>query len=187
VVVGRPAGQAASSERVLLVGLMATGKTAVGTALADQLGWRYLDNDTLVAAAAGAALDPLVRARGVTALRVAEAAALDAVLAEEPPLVAGVAAGVVEDPTGRRRLADADATVVWLRARPETLAARVGAGGSRPWLRPDPLTAFTLMATRRADSYAAVADLVVDVDGVDAPEVARRIAAHVTAARGEPS
>ena len=36
--------------RVVLVGLMASGKSTVGRALAGQLGWPYRDNDELLAA-----------------------------------------------------------------------------------------------------------------------------------------
>jgi shikimate kinase len=167
-------GAVAHPSRVLLVGLMAVGKSTVGTILAHRLDARYLDNDALVAATAGASLQALLARDGKAGLRQAESAALGVALDTPPPVVAGVAAGVAESPSDRARLATADATVVWLRASPETLAARVAGGGERPWLRPDPLAAFIRMQAERDPFYADVADLVCDVDDASADEIAGR-------------
>lgn len=183
--------------RVLLVGLMAVGKSTVGRLLAGRLDARYLDNDNLVASAVGATKLTLLARDGVAALREAESAALGVALAAVPPVVAGIAAGVVDAVPDRARLAAADATVAWLRARPATLAARVasldpapgdggGDGGGagtaeRPWLRPDPLAAFTTMQSVRGPFYAEVSDLVCDVDDADADRIAERIECFVRA------
>lgn len=168
---------------MLLVGLMATGKSTVGRLVADRLGCDYVDNDALVDAAVGALLAPLLAERGTAALRSAESAAMRLALGYPAPMVAGIAAGVVEDATNRRLLAGVDALVVWLRARPETLAARVGDGGDRPWLWPDPLAAFTRMAVGRAAWYDEVSDLVVDVDDAEPERLADRIVRAARATR----
>ena len=52
---------------------------------------------------------------------------LAAACADASPSVVSVAGGAVLSPDNRRLIA-ASGTVVWLRARPETLAARVGDG-----------------------------------------------------------
>jgi shikimate kinase len=170
-----------ASRSVLLVGLMAVGKSTIGRELAGRLGYRYLDNDDLVAAAAGTSLAALLHRDGTGGLRRAESAALTVALSLPPAVVAGVAAGVVDEPADRARLVAAAAVVVWLRARPATLAARVGDGGGRPWLRPDPLAAFERMATARAARYAEVADLVVDVDDLQPAAAADVIVRFVRA------
>jgi shikimate kinase len=36
------------SARILLVGMMATGKSSVGRAISERTGWPYVDNDELV-------------------------------------------------------------------------------------------------------------------------------------------
>jgi shikimate kinase len=150
--------------RVLLMGLMATGKSTVGRLLAARLDARYVDNDELVRLATGTALEDLRRREGTTGLRAAESMALTAALELPPPAVAGVAAGVVLDPADRERLAATDAIIVWLRARPGTLAGRVAGDGDRPWLRPDPIAAFSRMVEERYALYEALSDLTVDVD-----------------------
>jgi len=157
--------------RVLLIGAMGAGKSTVGAALAARTGWPYLDNDLLLQRAAGATAPELLARDGEPALRAAERAALDAVLALPGPLVAGVAGGVVVDPDDRRRLRDGG-HVVWLRARPETLAERVGAGVGRAWLGDDPAAALRRLVAERAALYEEVATQVVDVDVLLPDEVA---------------
>ena len=163
------------SARVLLVGMMGAGKTTVGRALATATGWPYLDNDELVRRASGRSAPELLAAEGETALRAAESSALTEVLGMPPPLVAGVATGVVLDAADRERLTTADATVVWLRATVETLAARVGEGAGRAWLQPDPQTALRQLAAVREPLLAEIADVVVDVDSAAPEDVAATI------------
>lgn len=166
-------------QKVLLIGLMGTGKTTVGRLLAARMAARYLDNDELVLIAAGSALEELRRREGEAGLRAAESEALTEALDVPAPVVAGVAAGVVRNPADRARLAATDATVVWLRARPETLARRVAGGGDRPWLRPDPLAVFQRMAQERYDQYEAISDLIVDVDDRIPEQVVDAIVAYL--------
>ena len=75
--------------------------------------------------------------------------------------------------------------MVWLRARPETLAARVGKGTGRPLLNDDPAEAVARLSAERAPFYAEVADLVIDVDDLGAAEVARRVVDAVVDAQVE--
>ena len=80
------------------------------------------------------------------------------------------------NPDNRRHIA-ASGTVVWLRARPQTLAARVGDGAGRPLLDDDPAAALVDLNAVRAPLYAEVADIVIDVDDLSPAEVAERILA----------
>jgi shikimate kinase len=72
-------------------------------------------------------------------------------------------------------MSESDAYVVWLRASVETILERVGDGGDRPWLAPDPETAIRRLAQGRDPLYAEVADLTVDVDTLDAAAIADRV------------
>src|SRR3954471_23418666 len=101
-------------DRVLLVGMMGAGKTTVGHAVADRLGWPYYDNDDLLRRAAGVDTPTVLDKRGEAALRRAESAALTVALTAAGPLVAGVAGGVITDPLDRQRLRGGG-FVVWLR------------------------------------------------------------------------
>ena len=161
--------------RVLLIGMMGAGKTSVGRALAKRTGWTYRDNDEIVADVEGIATDELQRQGGRDALRAAEARALARVLSDEPPLIAGVAGGVIESAADRDRLAAPAAFVVYLHAPIEVLVERVGNGDGRPWLQPDPEAAMRRLFAGREPLYREVADLVVETQHGDAEQHADQI------------
>ena len=88
--------RAGSGTRVLLLGMLGSGKTSVGEEIAARTGWAYRDNDSLVAELAGVPTADRLERDGVAALRDAESAALRRAVDDPGPLVAGVAGGVVE-------------------------------------------------------------------------------------------
>ena len=163
--------------RVLLVGMMGAGKTSVGRALETRTGWPYVDNDEAVQRLTGLDTASLEEARGVGALRRAEADGLHRALTAEPPLVAGVAGGVVESDADAAALRDADAFVVYLHTPIDVLVARVGDGDGRPFLQPDPEAALRRLYAGREPRYREVADLVVDTTRGDADSHAEQILA----------
>lgn len=166
-----------SPARVLLVGMMGAGKTSVGRALAARTGWGYRDNDEIVADGEGVPTDELLQRGGRDALRAAESRALSRVLETDPPLIAGVAGGVIESPDDRKRLAAPDVFVVYLQAPIELLVERVGSGEGRPWLQTDPEKAMRRLFEGREPLYREVADLVVNTQEGDAEQHADRILA----------
>jgi shikimate kinase len=166
--------------RVLLLGMMGAGKTSVGSALSARTGWPYRDNDEIVASIAGQPTKELQRGHGVAALRAAESEALARVLSSEPPLIAGVAGGVVEVAADRDRLRDADGLVVYLHTPVEVLVGRVGDGAGRPWLQPDPAAALRALFDGREPHYRELADLVVDTTEGDAAAQADRVYAELS-------
>jgi shikimate kinase len=156
---------------IVLAGMMGSGKTTIGKALARATGRRYVDNDELVEHATGHSSKELFEHGGTPAVRGAEADALRAALSEPGDAVLGVAAGVVLDTRLRDALVDSGLPVVWLRAAPETLARRVLAdhagSGHRPWHAAGSMSPEEWLAQeteRRSPLYAEIADLTVDVD-----------------------
>jgi shikimate kinase len=168
------------SRHVLLIGMMGAGKTTVGEAVAARLGWDYRDSDADVMAATGRTVPELFESEGEAAFRQAESEVLAQACARPEPSVISVAGGAVLA-EGNRVLLARSGTVVWLRARPETLAARVGDGVGRPLLERDPLGSLTRLNAERAPLYQALADLIIDVDDLSADAVASTIVAEVAA------
>jgi shikimate kinase len=158
--------------------MMGAGKTTVGRLLAAELGWPYADSDEAVEAATGRSVAELFEEGGEPSFRAAESAALSQALAGDGPGVVSVAGGAVLDPANRALLRRSG-TVVWLRARPQTLAARLGEGAGRPLLAAGPAAALARLDEVRRPLYAEVADAVVDVDGLDPEEVAAAVRAAV--------
>jgi shikimate kinase len=159
---------------LLLVGMMGAGKSTTGQLLAQRLGWAYRDSDADVEAVTGLTVPALFDRDGEAAFRKAEADVLATACANASPLVVSVAGGAVLYP-GNRALIKKSGTVIWLRARPETLAARVGDGTGRPLLGDDPGEAMARLSAERAPYYAEVADIVIDVDDLTPSDVAARI------------
>jgi shikimate kinase len=168
-------------DRVLLVGMMGAGKTTIGHALSSVLGWRYYDNDELLARAVGKDTRRVEEEDGVQALRRAESAALDVALSLGGPLIAGVAGGIVTDPLDLVRLHDGG-FVVWLRVDLATLATRV-AGTDRPWIGSSPAAAMSRLYAGREPLYRAAATLVVDEDQTTPELIALAIADRLATAR----
>ena len=167
---------------VMLIGMMGAGKTTVGRLLAGRWGWPYVDSDTEVEAATGHTVRELFESGGEKAYRPLESAALRAAVASGTPAVIGVAGGAVLDPANRALLEGAG-TVVWLRARPSTLAVRAVSGTHRPLIDTDPAGVLERLEAERRPLYEALADVVVDVDDIDAAEVAARVEAALASPR----
>jgi len=172
------------AERLLLVGMMGAGKTTVGAALADRIGWAFVDSDAEVVTRAGRSVAEIWNAGGEAAFRAEETAALAALLSRPGRTVVGVAGGAVLDPANRD-LIRAGGPVVWLRAGLATLAARVGSGAGRPLLDADPAGNLRRLDTERRALYADLADLVVDVDGLDPGQVAELIVTELRGSLGQ--
>lgn len=164
----------AGPPRLLLVGMMGAGKTTAGQAAAARLGWQYLDSDSEVVADTGRTVPEIFATDGEEAFRAAESKALAEAVSGDRPMVVSVAGGAVLDPANRALLRRSG-MVVWLRARPETLAARVGDGAGRPLLGSDPQSAVRALYQVRRPLYEEVADHVVDVDDLSPDQVASRL------------
>ena len=166
-------------DHVVLVGLMGSGKSRVAPLVAARLGRPVVDVDALVEARAGVSVADLFARDGEAAFRSAEAAALADALADPVPAVVAAGGGAVLEAASRERLGRA-AQVVWLRARPAALAARLGEGRGRPLLAgAPPLEVLARLADERRPAYEAVSDAVVDVDEASPAEVAGAVVAAV--------
>lgn len=164
-----------TDRKVLLVGMMGSGKSTVGAALAVRLGCAYLDNDALLVRTTGMDGPELLERQGSEALQLAESKVLTLQLGMPAPIVAGLAGGVVLSETDRARISGAGAHVVWLRATVAVLARRVGGGTGRARLGEDPAGALRVLASERNPFYEQLADQVVDVDALSTAAVARAV------------
>lgn len=184
---GPPAGTVGP---VVLVGMMATGKTTVGRQVAEQLGRRLFDSDAMIEERTGRTVAQLWHDGGETGYRSLETGALDDALSARPPGVVAAAGGVVLAPANRERLQRASedgAVVIWLRAEPDVLAARVRPGDHRPLLAGDPVGTLRRLAAERETLYAEVADRVLDIDRRPASDIAAAVLAEVAAVAAERS
>jgi shikimate kinase len=165
-----------SDNHVVLVGMMGAGKTAVGELLAKRLDRPFFDVDAWIEDEEGVSIATIFETRGEAAFRELEASVVPSFLAGSTACVLSVGGGAVTDERSRGVLVGPE-RVVWLRARHDTLAARVGDGSHRPLLagQHDVASSLARLAEQRAPLYTSVADVIVDVDDLSPDEVVERI------------
>jgi shikimate kinase len=150
--------------RIVLVGLMGSGKTTVGRILAMRLGWPLLDSDAQLHATTGLTARQIRDADGTVALHEAEARALLDALAVGGQRVIGAAASVIENPGARAALSKPGVIAIWLRGSPALLAARFHSA-HRPIYGSDPEAVARDQARVRDPLFASLNPIVIDIDG----------------------
>lgn len=167
---GEPVPEA-PTRSIALVGLSGSGKSTIAPLLASRLGYGdSVDLDRLIERRFGRSVDEIFAEDGEAAFRRAEADALAEALAG-PPVVIATGGGIVLQ-QDNRSLLRSRATVVWLRASPTHLAERLAdTTEARPLLAGDAQFALDRLASEREALYSEVADLTVDVEGLDVASV----------------
>ncbi len=145
---------------VVLVGMMGSGKTAVGGALARILGVPFLDSDTEIVRAANMSIAEIFQRDGEPFFRQKETQVITRLLETERGILStGGGAYLAE---ANRQVISGKGVAVWLRAELDLLWNRVKHKTTRPLLRTDdPKATLTALAEAREPIYA-LADLVVD-------------------------
>lgn len=159
---------------IVLLGLMGSGKTTVGSLLARRLDRPFVDGDARLEAMTGRTAAQLAEERGADVLHRLEVEVLARSLADHPEPVIAAAAAVVLDPRVPSLLAGAWS--VWLRADAVELAGRLSGGDDhRPRGGGDLLGMLREMARSRDPLYARIADASVDARHATPAAIMRRI------------
>ncbi|MBI5314193.1 MAG: 3-dehydroquinate synthase [Methylocystis sp.] len=168
-----PAPQALNDERALavraalngraivLVGMMGSGKSAIGQRLAGRLGLPFVDADAeIVAAAAGMSIPEIFAKYGERYFRDGERRVIMRLL-NGGPVVLATGGGAFLDPRTRDRIAERGVSV-WLDADLKTLLKRVRRKNDRPLLQTeDPEETLRQLLEARRPLYE-LADLRVE-------------------------
>jgi shikimate kinase len=163
---------------LVIVGLMGSGKTTLGTRLAARLGREFLDNDVLLEARTRSDAAQLRREHGEAALHGLESDVLIDALASRPFAVIAAAASTIDRADVRTALRD-HAFVVWLEASVDELTERLRDPGRRPLPR-DPRSTLRHQVEARSARFASVADVVIDTTDRDPQTVLDEVMARLT-------
>lgn len=165
---------------VIVLGLMGSGKTSIGTRVAARLERPLLDGDEILQARhGGRTAAQIADADGLDALHELEAAIALEALAHPTPAVVAPAASIVERDDVRAAIGEH--TLVWLTAPATYLAERAVRKDHRPLLDAgDPVALFDAQLARRQPLVLPLADLVVDVEATSKDDAAEAIAALVS-------
>ncbi|HUU45296.1 MAG TPA: shikimate kinase [Acidobacteriota bacterium] len=179
---------------IYIAGFMGTGKSAVGTALAERLGLPFVDLDEVIVRQQGRPIVDIFHDEGEAAFRRYESIALELTAAGPraaialgggTPIIATNVATIRA--TGHTILLTADWRTTWERVRHDR---------ARPLLRPifadtedvPDLEAFIAHAEPilqgRWDAYQAVADMTLDTSRQSVGDAVDRIAAWLTREKG---
>ena len=160
--------------------MMGAGKSAVGRALAAHLGVPFVDSDAEIERAAGRPIAAIFQHEGEARFRERERAAIAAWAGRAAVVALG--GGAIAQPGAAERLA-ASGAVVYLKAAPETLLARVGEARRRPLLHglddAGRLAEIRRLLEERAAAYES-AEIVVQTDDRDVEAVAAAVAEELT-------
>jgi len=170
-----------TAQAVFLVGFMGTGKTAVGQALSQRLGWRFEDLDISIAARERRTIGEIFRESGEEHFRKLEHAALSELVGAVEAgsrFVVAVGGGAFVQPRNAELLASEKIATVFLDTPLEELWERCGAPGEaeRP-LRSDPAQ-FRMLFETRLPFYQR-ASVTVRTSGKSVDQVAEEVLEHL--------
>jgi shikimate kinase len=157
---------------IVLVGFMGTGKTAVGTMLAESLNMRFIDMDKVIVEREGRSIPEIFARDGEEHFRTLEKG-LTRELASGSDMVIATGGGIVLDQQNIRDFAG-NALVVCLHARPETILHRVQSDSNRPLLDGDKSRKIHKILGERRHLYDAIDDRIY-TDDLSVQEVVKHI------------
>ena len=106
------------SGRIALIGLRGAGKTTLGSMLAKQLGWDFIEMSREIEAEAGVSVEEIFDLWGQAAYRRYERRALERIITSKSRVVLATGGGLVSEPATFELLLDSFYTI-WLQASPE--------------------------------------------------------------------
>lgn len=146
------------SKSIALVGFMACGKSTIGKALANELGYTFIDTDAEVELLDGRPIPQIFEQDGEALFRKIETDALKRVV-ENPRTVIATGGGIVSTPENIELLKK-NCFVVFLDIPFDIMAERASLSDNRPLFR-DRQKAYALWR-QRYELYNSAADLVYD-------------------------
>lgn len=159
---------------VYLIGMMGSGKSVTGRALAGMLDAAFVDFDTEIEIKEGRTIPEIFTQSGEPYFRDVESAVLEDIAKKNHQVVA-TGGGVILRPENVKRMKETG-TVVLLEASAKTLWQRLQYSKGRPLLnKPDPFGALTQILSDRELLYEKACHISVPTDGKTAEDVAREI------------
>ncbi len=160
-------------KNIILTGFMGTGKTSVGTRLARDLDFAFVDTDSLIEADQNMSITAIFAKSGEPYFRDVESKIIDEVMRQENQVVSTGGGAVIRD--ANREAFKKAGFVICLSAKPEVIYDRIRHETHRPLLQtPDPLAKIRELLAGRAKYYGQ-ADAIVDTSGKSVDEVIREI------------
>ena len=166
------------SMNIYLIGYRGTGKTTFGKRLADHLSWDFIDSDDEIVNSSGMTISEIVNNKGWNKFREIERQTIKRISKMEKCIIA-TGGGVILDPINISRM-QASGKIVWLKATPETIKARLIEDDNTADLRPaltekglDDEIVETL--SEREPLYRNAMDFDFDTDKIDISKLCEKV------------
>lgn len=156
--------------RVILIGPMGSGKTTIGSLLAQRLGLSFRDTDHLIEEQEGKTVSQIFLDQGEDAFRVIEKRVLrEELLTDGTVLSLGGGAPISIDAQSALRAISSH--IIFLDISLSTVAPRIGFNRDRPLLLNNPRGQWQTLMEARRPIYEAVADTIINVDDKSEEEI----------------
>jgi shikimate kinase len=166
---------------ITLIGYRGSGKSTVAKALAERLGWGWIDADTALEQAAGKTIRQIFADEGEAGFRRRERQTLAGLLSRDGLVVAAGGGAILNGET--RRDMKAAGPVIWLQASVAVLEKRIAddptTAGRRPDLAGGGTGEITRLLSEREPLYRECASHTVFTDNLSVTDIAERIAVAV--------
>jgi shikimate kinase len=149
---------------LVLVGLMGSGKSAVGRRTAKILRLNFTDSDQKIISNSGISISEIFELAGEAKFREMEFQAITQLVLSKPQVIATGGGALCHPQTASLLLTKG--LVVWLRAPLETLLARIGSTKSRPLLNNDNPLATLAKLNKERERHYQKAQIKIDTDGL---------------------
>jgi len=156
---------------IYLLGFMGSGKTTVGSLLARELCWPFIDLDTTIERAEGRTIREIFETEGEAPFRVIEHAVLTEASKTEPAVISLGGGTFVQKPN-LDFIRDSEGVTIWLDCSLPELRRRCALMTNRPLFRDD--TSFEELFKQRLPYYQ-LAEYKVSTDGKAPQEVVEQI------------
>jgi shikimate kinase len=156
--------------KVILIGPMGSGKTTIGSLLAEKLGLSFRDTDHLIEEQEGKTVSQIFLDQGEDAFRVIEKRVLrEELLTDGTVLSLGGGAPISIDAQSALRAIASH--IIFLDISLSTVAPRIGFNRDRPLLLNNPRGQWQTLMEARRPIYEAIADATINVDDKSEEEI----------------
>jgi shikimate kinase len=156
--------------KVILIGPMGSGKTTIGSLLAEKLGLNFRDTDHLIEEQEGKTVSQIFLDQGEDAFRAIEKRVLrEELLTDGTVLSLGGGAPISIDAQSALRAIASH--IIFLDISLSTVAPRIGFNRDRPLLLNNPRGQWQTLMEARRPIYEAIADATINVDDKSEEEI----------------
>ena len=168
--------------KVILIGPMGSGKTTIGSLLAEKLGLNFRDTDHLIEEQEEKTVSQIFLDQGEDAFRAIEKRVLrEELLTDGTVLSLGGGAPISID--ARSALRAIASHIIFLDISLSTVAPRIGFNRDRPLLLNNPRGQWQTLMEARRPIYEAIADATINVDDKSEEEIVTIVLSSLGEAR----